>query len=259
MIPAAWRQWRLRELPLGVQIVALLLAGVVVAQITTLVLTMLLPPRPAPKYRMVEVARALQGGPLKMSNPRPLVRVVRSQPPSLESPNWVISDQSRADLARMVGAPPADVRILFALAAAVERRRRQPGLIHVPGKSGVFRDEDSARNPQPSHHRAIGRGSSRRQSSHWLTFRPVQAADPALAVFQAAASPGSPIASPPHRLRLRLRLRHTRLRHSPIRPHRKRRPHHSLGKPRQAPRPASSAPRNLARSAGARRSSQFRR
>lgn len=113
MMAAAWRQLRARDIPLGAQIVALLLAGLVVAQISTLVLTVLLPPSPAPKYRMVEVARALQGGPLKVSNPRPLVRVVRNQPPSLESPDWVISEQSRADLARFVGAPVADVRILF--------------------------------------------------------------------------------------------------------------------------------------------------
>ncbi len=117
MIAAAWRQWmehgRERDIPLGAQIVALLLAGLVVAQVTTLILTVLLPPPPAPKYRMVEVARALQGGPLTVSNPRPLVRVVRNQPPNLESPDWVISDQSRADLARFVGAPVTDVRILF--------------------------------------------------------------------------------------------------------------------------------------------------
>src|SRR5262249_53158711 len=99
--------------PLGLQIVGLLLAGLVVAQVSTLALTVLLPPKPPPKYRMVEVAHALQGGPLKVSNPRPLVRVVRAQPPSLESPNWVMSEQSRADPARMLGAPVPDVRILF--------------------------------------------------------------------------------------------------------------------------------------------------
>ena len=106
-------RWRIGGVPLAIQIIALLLAGLVVAQVSTLALTVLLPPKPPPKYRMVEVARALQGGPLKVSNPRPLIRVVRSQPPSLESPNWVVSEQSRADLARTLGVPSTNVRILF--------------------------------------------------------------------------------------------------------------------------------------------------
>ncbi|MFT4075863.1 MAG: HAMP domain-containing sensor histidine kinase [Asticcacaulis sp.] len=113
MIPVRWRNWRLRGVPLRVQLVILLLASVIVAQISTLALTVLLPPKPAPKYRLTEVALALKGGPLKVSNPRPLTRLVRSAPPSLQSPNWVVSDHSRAELARMVGAPVTDVRILF--------------------------------------------------------------------------------------------------------------------------------------------------
>jgi len=142
MIAAAWRQWRVRGVPLGAQIVALLLAGVVVAQITTLVLTVLLPPRPAPKYRMVEVARALTGGPLKTSNPRPLVRAALPQPPSLESPNWVISDQSRADLARMVGASLTDVRILFYSPLPLTGGGVDTGLAsYTSSKSSEFRDQ----------------------------------------------------------------------------------------------------------------------
>ncbi|MCY1647465.1 ATP-binding protein [Caulobacter sp. SL161] len=110
---ASWAQWRAGAVPLRFQIVALLLVVLVVAQLATLGLTILLPSKPTPKYRMMDVALALKGGPLKGDNPRPLERVERSQPPNLESPNWVVSEQSRAELARMLDAPVTQVRILF--------------------------------------------------------------------------------------------------------------------------------------------------
>lgn len=110
---ASWAHWRAGSVPLRFQIVALLLAVLVVAQLATLGLTVLLPPKPAPKYRMLDVAMALRGGSLTVDNPRQLQRAERSQPPSLESPNWVVSEQSRDDLARMLGVPVTQVRILF--------------------------------------------------------------------------------------------------------------------------------------------------
>lgn len=109
----SWARSRTGSVPLRFQIVALLLAVLVVAQLATLGLTVLLPPKPAPKYRMLDVALALKGGPLEVNNPRPLERAERPRPPSLESPNWVVSEQSRADLARMLDVPVTHVRILF--------------------------------------------------------------------------------------------------------------------------------------------------
>lgn len=109
----SWARRRAGSVPLRFQIVALLLVVLVVAQLATLGLTVLLPPKAAPKYRMLDVAMALQGGSLRADNPRPLQRAERPLPPSLESPNWVVSEQSRNDLARMLGVPVTRVRILF--------------------------------------------------------------------------------------------------------------------------------------------------
>ena len=102
-----------RGSPLAVQIVALLIGGLVVAQLVTLGLTLLLPPKPAAEYKLDDIARALKGGALQVTNPRPLVRLVRSQPPSTQSAGWLVSERSRDDLARLIGAAPGDVRLLF--------------------------------------------------------------------------------------------------------------------------------------------------
>ena len=102
-----------RGAPLAVQMVALLIGGLVVAQGVTLGLTLLLPPKPAAEYKLDDIARALKGGALRVDNPRPLVRRLRREPPSTQSAGWLVSERSRADLARLVGAAPDDVRLLF--------------------------------------------------------------------------------------------------------------------------------------------------
>ena len=77
--------------PLALQIVGLLLGGLVVAQLVTLVLTLLLPPEPAPQYDMKDIARVLRddgkaGG---------LQRTLQADPPTLAGPGWLTSDASR--------------------------------------------------------------------------------------------------------------------------------------------------------------------
>ncbi|MHB8287029.1 MAG: sensor histidine kinase, partial [Caulobacteraceae bacterium] len=99
--------------PLALQIVGLLLAGLVVAQVATLCLTLLLPPKAAPQYRLDDIAAALKGGGLHPQGLRPLVRTIRATPPSLHSAGWLVSEQSQLGLAKLVGADPADVRLLF--------------------------------------------------------------------------------------------------------------------------------------------------
>lgn len=107
---ASPRRW---HLPLALQILALLLVCLVAAQVATLVLTLVLPPAPAPQYSLREIAVALKGGRIADGALRPLVRTVRAEPPSLRSAGWQVSPQSQDDLARMVDADPADVRLLF--------------------------------------------------------------------------------------------------------------------------------------------------
>ncbi len=112
--PAGAAGWRPRaSAPLGLQIAVLLLSSLVVAQVVTLALTLLWPP-PAPRqYRLEDVAAALSGAPARTHGTRPLVRTLRSEPPSFRSAGWLVSERSRHDLARLVGAPEADVRLLF--------------------------------------------------------------------------------------------------------------------------------------------------
>lgn len=99
-------------LPIAAQILGLLLGGLVIAQITTLGLTLLIPPASQPQHDLAEIAGALRGGPLG-DGPRPLVRTVDTLPPSLQSPGWLVSQRSTTELARLLHAPQSDVRLLF--------------------------------------------------------------------------------------------------------------------------------------------------
>ena len=99
--------------PLALQILGLLLGGLVVAQLTTLCLTLLLPPSPPSEYRLDDIATALKGGEVQPQHARPLVRTLHDRPPSLQSAGWLVSEQSRDDLARLLGTDQANVRLLF--------------------------------------------------------------------------------------------------------------------------------------------------
>ena len=99
--------------PIAVQILALLLAALVVAQTVTLGLTLLLPPAPAMHHSLADIAAGLRGAVPDADADRPLVRTVESEPPSLQSPGWVASEPASADLARLLNVPREDVRLLF--------------------------------------------------------------------------------------------------------------------------------------------------
>lgn len=99
--------------PIAFQILALLLAGLIVAQTVTLVLTVLLPPAPTMQHSLADIAAGLRGSVPDADGDRPLVRTVETQPPSLQSPGWVASEPARADLARLLNVPREDVRLLF--------------------------------------------------------------------------------------------------------------------------------------------------
>ena len=99
--------------PISFQIMALLLAGLVLAQIATLVLTLLLPPTPPPRRSLGDIARTLQGEKVEPGGQRPLTRKVETAPPSLQSPGWLVSERGGAELARILGVDQARVRLLF--------------------------------------------------------------------------------------------------------------------------------------------------
>jgi len=102
--PLPWR-----EPPIVFQIIGLLLGGLVVAQLVTLLLTLVLPPAPAAQHSFGEIAAALAAD---RSDGR-LARTEQSGPPDVRGPGWFTSAESRHELATMVGAPDDDVRLAF--------------------------------------------------------------------------------------------------------------------------------------------------
>jgi two-component system OmpR family sensor kinase len=99
--------------PLVLQILALLLAGLIVAQLVTLLLTMILPPAPTPQHSLAEIGAALQGVPTAEKRPDPLQRVIQPGPPDLNGAGWLVSTRSEKELAERLGVDPADVRLAF--------------------------------------------------------------------------------------------------------------------------------------------------
>jgi signal transduction histidine kinase len=96
--------------PLAVQIVALLIVGVVLAQAVTAVLILALPPPKPPVYRLTDVAAALQGGALRTSTGWSLTRSAGAAP---SRPGALTQDEDGRDvLAAMLGASPDRVQLL---------------------------------------------------------------------------------------------------------------------------------------------------
>ena len=128
------------RMPLALQIVGLLLAGLVAAQATTLFLALLLPPPPLPEYRLSDIAGALKGGSLAIAHMRPLVRTVRPAPPGLGSRGWQVHEQSQGELARLLGAKPSEVRLMFysPLPFAGGPAPRPPRMVGPNGRLGLL-------------------------------------------------------------------------------------------------------------------------
>jgi signal transduction histidine kinase len=126
--------------PISLQLMALLLAGLLVAQaISFITIVLTPPPRPA-VYRLSDVAAALRGGPLKPRWGRPLQRSQAAElPPDLRRP---AADREHLTpmLAAELGAPPAQVRLLerepsaeWRLVRWVHRHAPPPGGERPPG------------------------------------------------------------------------------------------------------------------------------
>jgi signal transduction histidine kinase len=141
-----WSGSRWPSPPIAFQILALLLAGLVVAQTVTLVLTVLLPPAPAAQHSLADIAAGLRGAVLEDSdaNDRPLVHTIETEPPSLQSPGWVASEQASADLARLLNVDRRDVRLLFyappPFAGTESRRDHRPTALAMLLTSSAYAD-----------------------------------------------------------------------------------------------------------------------
>jgi two-component system OmpR family sensor kinase len=98
-----------REPPIVIQIIGLLLGGLVVAQLVTLLLTLVLPPAPAAQHGFGEIAAALT----EHRTNNTLAWSEQWGPPDMRGPGWFTSAESRHELATMVGARDNDVRLAF--------------------------------------------------------------------------------------------------------------------------------------------------
>src|ERR1041385_7040750 len=111
MSDARWdRQARTRA-PISLQLLALLLASLLVAQAISFGIIVLLPPPRPPVYRVADVAAAIRGGPLKTRFRRPMIRfAARALPSELVAPHRE-HERTMAALARVLGVPETRVRL----------------------------------------------------------------------------------------------------------------------------------------------------
>lgn len=101
------------HLPLWARILAVVVGALIAAQVVTLALTVFFPPAPPSQYSLSDIEAALRGRETRHDRERPLVRTLEASPPSLDSPGWVVSQPATRDLAKLLGAPESDVRLLF--------------------------------------------------------------------------------------------------------------------------------------------------
>jgi signal transduction histidine kinase len=103
---------RLRGAPIGLQLVALLLASLVAAQVISFGVILLMPPPRPSVYRVSELAGALRGGSLATRFGRPLVREETTQlPADFRSARPERGRATRA-LAAALGVPETRVRLV---------------------------------------------------------------------------------------------------------------------------------------------------
>lgn len=101
-------------LPLAAQMIAILVCALIGAQLVTLALTVVLPPSPAARWNIDEVAAALRGdseGGVEQSER--LERKTMIGPPDVTGQGWLVSESSREALATRLGRARTDVVLAF--------------------------------------------------------------------------------------------------------------------------------------------------
>lgn len=96
-------------LPLGLQLLGLIVGALIVAQLVTLALTILIPPAPVQRWNLDLVAQSLLG----QGGDDTLERKRMNGPPDINQPGWLISESSREALAKRVKRPVSDVVLAF--------------------------------------------------------------------------------------------------------------------------------------------------
>lgn len=101
------------NLPIAGQLGLLLVAVLVVAQVATLLLTLIFPPQPPPQHGLDDIARALRGETAVEAGARPLIRVITPAPPVPREPGWLTAEGPQDELAGLLAARPDEVRLMF--------------------------------------------------------------------------------------------------------------------------------------------------
>jgi signal transduction histidine kinase len=158
--------------PFALQVMALMAAGVLFAQVVTALALFVLPPPRAPIYAVHDIATALRGGALQ-SRFGPVVRRTADAPPPATSASRRFDFRNRLALAAILGAPLDHVRLegtegprwvrvaalaLAPLPVGIGAFRRRPGGLHgvdrepAPGStaSGPAPDGPPPDGPPPS-------------------------------------------------------------------------------------------------------------
>jgi len=110
--------------PISLQLVALLLASLVVAQVISFGIIFLLPPPRPPIYRVADVAQAIRGGALKTRFGRPMTRTVVAALPADLNTQHREHERTLSTLARTLGVPESQVRLEEQHASPIWRIRR---------------------------------------------------------------------------------------------------------------------------------------
>ncbi|WP_395330792.1 ATP-binding protein [Novosphingobium sp. BL-8H] len=103
-------------MPLAIQMIAILVCALIGAQLVTLALTVVLPPSPAARWNIDEVAAALNGGADGSEGANPTERLERKTmigPPDVTGQGWLVSESSREALANRLGRARTDVVLAF--------------------------------------------------------------------------------------------------------------------------------------------------
>lgn len=134
--------------PISVQLVALLLASLLVAQAITFAIILLMPPPRPAVYRIGEAASALRGGSLKVRFGRPLTRVTLDRLPSdLAAPRRE-RERPRGLLARTLGLPEAKVRLVEQDPSPAWLLMRRLGRAGPPGERRLGSSPGADRGPR---------------------------------------------------------------------------------------------------------------
>ncbi len=152
-----------RRAPLSLQVLALVIVSLVVAQVAAFTAVLVLPPDHA-FYRVEEIASALRGGSLATRFGRPLVRRLEPSPPSRTGLGWSAPYGYRRELARALGVDQDKLRLqIFApppfvgLRGGRGRYERPPGERPPPGDfPPAARDGAVGDRPPPSREEGVG-------------------------------------------------------------------------------------------------------